>query len=463
MVKVLRNIILAFAAVGLVAFVVLVRPRDLSEGGSRTVIRIWHVWGGPMLESYQRGVEQFDETHDDIACKLLYVPNDLSNSQKFFTAVVGDCAPEVAFVDGPQVASWAERGLLLPLDDLLADQGIDAKALSEEFFPPCWRQCVYEGKVYAITYCADPNFVLFWNKELFRKAIADGDIPPGTLDPDKPPRTLEELELYNRAITKYEGRRENRRLVRIGLVPWGVYGNANSLFTWGWAFGGEFYDEKTRKVTADHPKVIEALKWMCDFAKRYPPERIAALQSSFGTAERNPFIMGRQAIQLYHLSGLDDLDKYAPNVDFGIAPIPAPAGGEVNSSWVGGWTMAIPSTVKDSQQRKAALEYILWTCASREGTAFSVRTKRNFPAWRKSNFFDEAARDPRLKVYVDILRQSRHQRPVMPAQSFLMDQLDRAVDHAIHGDMTPEEALRKATEDTQKELDRVLRRRGRGK
>ena len=56
-------------------------------------------------------------------------------------------------------------------------------------------------------------------------------------------------------LTRFEG----DRLVRIGLVPWGVYGRANSLFTWGWAFGGEFYDAAQGRVTATDPDVVRAL------------------------------------------------------------------------------------------------------------------------------------------------------------------------------------------------------------
>ena len=175
---VIRSVLLAVGAAGLLVLFLALRPRDYSEGGRRTVIRIWHVWGGPMLESYRRGVQAFEKSHPDVACRLLYVPNDLSNNQKFYTAVVGNCAPEVIFVDGPQVAEWAERGLLLDLGALLERAGYDLAKLKREFFPPCWRQCVYKGKVWAITFCADPNFCLFWNKDAFRKAIASGEVPP---------------------------------------------------------------------------------------------------------------------------------------------------------------------------------------------------------------------------------------------------------------------------------------------
>jgi multiple sugar transport system substrate-binding protein len=457
--RVIQGGLVAVAAVGAVIFMVVVRPRDLSGEGGRTVIRIWHVWGGPMLESYRRGVQTFEKATPDVACRLLYVPNDLSNNQKFYTAVVGNCAPEVIFVDGPQVAEWAERGLLADLGELMREEGIDVEKLRGEFFPPCWRQCVYKGKVWALTWCADPNFCLFWSKTAIRKALASGQVPAelaAKIDPERGPRTLAELDLYSDALTRFE----NGRLTRVGLVPWGVYGRSNSIFTWGWAFGGSFYDAENFKVTANHPRVVAALEWMCRAARKYDVRRIAALQSSFGTAERNPFITGRQVIQVYHLTGLDELRQYAPDLEYGMAPLPQPPGGEEASSWVGGWTLAIPSTLTDPAKRRAALKYILWHCATQEGTSLSVRTIRNFPGWTPSAFFDEAGRDPKLRVYVDILKKCKHQRPVMPAQAYFMNQLDRAVDRAIRGELTPKQALDQANRDTQKFLDKILARSG---
>ena len=45
----------------------------------------------------------------------------------------------------------------------------------------------------------------------------------------------------------------------------------------------------------------------------------------------------------------------------------------------------------------------------------------------------------------------------MPAQSFFMQQLDRAVDQALYKQKTPEQALRDAVKETQAELDLRLK------
>jgi multiple sugar transport system substrate-binding protein len=454
---IVRGVLVAAGAAALTAFLVLVRPADLSQEGAKTVIRIWHPWGGPTLEAYRHSAEAFEKSHPRIACELLYVPNDLANNQKFYTAVVGNCAPEVIFVDGPQVAEWAERGLLTDLGPLLKEFGRDSEKFKDEFFEPCWRQCEYKGRTWAITWCADPNFCFFWNKDAFRKAIAAGEIAPeyaGKIDPERAPATVAEMDLYNDAITKRQG----DRLVRVGIVPWGVYSRANSLFTWGWAWGGEFYDVGHFKVTANHPRIVEALEWMCSYARKYDYRSVAALQSTFGSAEQNPFIVGKQVMQLLHIGGLEELRRYAPRLECGTAPLPQPQGGEKDSSWVGGWTVAIPSTLADPARRRAAMEYILWASASPEGTHLDVRTLGGYPGWKAAPFFEEAARDPRAAAFVEILKKCKHQRPVMPAQAFYMNELDRAVDRAVRGELTPQQALDEATRNTQAFLDKILSR-----
>ncbi|MGQ9729770.1 MAG: extracellular solute-binding protein, partial [Candidatus Zipacnadales bacterium] len=88
--------------------------RELGRDG-KTVVRVWHVWGGTMAEGFRNVTASFEASHSDIDIELVFAANDLSTNQKFFTAVAAKTPPEVIFVDGPQVAPWAEWGALEPL------------------------------------------------------------------------------------------------------------------------------------------------------------------------------------------------------------------------------------------------------------------------------------------------------------------------------------------------------------
>lgn len=421
-----------------------------SDPGQRTVVTLWHPWGGEAGIDFRKLVDRYNnEIQDEVYIKSLYVPNNLSANQKFFLSVKIESPPDVIFVDGPQVAEWAERGVLQELDAYLEAAGIG----EDDYWGPCWRQNHYKGHTYALTYCADPNFAFAWNKAVFREV---------GLDPERPPRTIDELDRMSRFITKTDP--QTNAFVRIGDIPWAVYGGANTLFTWGWAWGGSFYNEETRTITAHHPRVVQALSWLVNRAREFDVysgerlvtkgvERVSGLQQSFGSGEQNPFYMGRIAMMPIHITVLRDIDKYAPDLDFGLTFLPAPDDGEFQSSWIGGWCVAVP---RHALKPADGFDFIRWMCATPEGSQLAASSTGSFPGYKVSPAYEEAERDPRKRVFLEILRETRHQRPVMPAQAYFMGELDESVDDAMRLKLEPEAALRRASERTQKELDKIF-------
>jgi multiple sugar transport system substrate-binding protein len=412
------------------------KESDRDEKG-RLILSIWHPWGGSSTARIEKILAEYERTHPDIKLRIAFTPNDLSNNQKFFTSVAASKPPDVVFVDGPQVAEWSERGALQPLDRHLQSAGIE----EADYFPPCWKQNRYRGKTYAMTFSADPNFAFAWSKKEFRSA---------GLDPDRPPQNLAELNDYAHALTKFEG----GSMKRIGLLPWAQYGNTNSLFTWGWAFGGSFYDEAAGWITANHPRVVKALEWMVSYAKKYDVTRITSLQQGFGSAALDPFYVGQIAMKCLHLSGIQDINRYAPGLEYGIGYIPAPPDGEQHSSWVGGWCMALPEGARHAD---AGWELVRWLCRDDTGTEVVGREMSLMPGYRRSPAFRALAKTPGFDQFYKILQETRHQRPVMPVQAYYMGALNRAVDASIYGKKTPRQALEDATAETQAELDVVLK------
>ena len=65
--------------------------------------------------------------------------------------------------------------------------------------------CFYRGSLYAIP-TTPATTALHWNKKLFREA---------GLDPDSPPRTIEELDAVAQRLTKREG----GKIVQVGVLP----------------------------------------------------------------------------------------------------------------------------------------------------------------------------------------------------------------------------------------------------
>jgi ABC-type glycerol-3-phosphate transport system substrate-binding protein len=417
--------------------------------GGRKTIECWYPWGSEDAAALREIVDEFERTHPRIRVKLSFAANNLTSSQKLFLAIAGGTAPDVTFVDGQQLAEWAARGALTDITEHVRKAGLSGR----DFWLPRWRESMFGGRVFALPWGADPNFGLAWNKKAFREV---------GLDPNRPPRTLAELDAYNKKLTKID---PQGRIVRMGVIPWAWYGYDNSIFSWGYAFGGEFFippaegaDTLIGRVTANHPKVVRALEWMVGYAKRYNVRKVSAFQSNFVGLANDPFYLGKVAISPMHITRLRYVKRYAPTLDYGLTFMPAPPGGEQRNSWIGGWSLAIPRGADASDE---AFEFVRWMCASPEGTLALGKKMHQFPAYRRSPYFRTIGEDPHLSVFHEIVKNSKHVRTLMPAQGYLMELLKRGVEEALYGGRDAKTILDEVTVKSQRRLEHLMRRRSR--
>lgn len=95
-------------------------------------------------------------------------------------------APDLFTTTGKDVKTYADAGLVAPLDEFLTDE------YKADFLPSAFTVNCFNGQVYAIP--DQTRFMrLYYNKDVFEKA---------GLDPNTPPTTLEELYDMAKAITE---------------------------------------------------------------------------------------------------------------------------------------------------------------------------------------------------------------------------------------------------------------------
>jgi multiple sugar transport system substrate-binding protein len=393
------------------------------------VITVWQPFDASQQGALDHLVSEFERTHPGIKVHMSFASNDLTSSQKLFLAIAGGVGPDVTFVDGQQLSEWAARGALADLTPSFDKSGLKPT----DFWTPRWQESTFRGHVYALPWGADPNFALIWNKDMFRKA---------GLDPEKPPRTIDDLDRMVDKLTVLDGQGNIKTL---GINPW-EWSGANCLFTWGYAFGGNLYSEPDAAhplgtVTADNPKVVEALEWMAKFARKYNVRKVNSFSAQVVGVGNSPFFAGKSAIRLLHVSQIKELEKYAPTMDIGYGLIPAPPGGEYPNGWIGGWSLAVP---RNREVRPEAFEFIKWVCTSPEATNIEAKEMEQFPAYRKSPAFDSIKRDPIRGVFYQILAHAKHVRTLMPVQGYYMETLGRAIDEVLFGGEPAQPALAKA-------------------
>lgn len=399
---------------------------DTAKKDGVTTITFWHENTGVGEEAINNVVDAFNKKHKDIQVKAVYTAANESQNEKLLTAVAGGNPPDVSWFDRFKVGSWAEEGSLTDLTEFAEKDGVQ----KNQYYPFAWEEASYKDRLYAMPVDTDAR-LLFYNKDAFKEA---------GLDPEKPPKTIAELESMAEKLTLKEG----KRFKQIGFIPW--Y-NQGWLYSWGWSFGGSFYDQKTNKVTANNPKVVESLQWMTEYAKKYNVEDIAGFTDSKGSGAMDPFLTGQLAMHIGGNWSISGYLKYKPDLNYGVAPIPTPSGTDF-TSWSGGMAVVIP---KGAKHPKEAWEFVKFF-GSEEGQeiyngkykTLSVIDSVN----KKLGYMDH----PIFREFIKILPNS-HNRPVIPEGELLWNELSNAVDNSIHGNGKPKDLLDAATEKVNKALN----------
>ncbi|MCW8133713.1 MAG: ABC transporter substrate-binding protein [Planctomycetota bacterium] len=297
---------------------------DLTDG-SIVHLTYWEKWNNFEGEAMQACVDAFNEhsraalnSTDPEARRRFLSPEGrriyvhlLSTTQvnqKAKLAVSGGLPPDVAGLWSRDVPVFAQYNAATPLDEFLKRDG----PAPPEYQPCYWEMCVYEGHVWALP--TSPSTVaMYWNKDLFREA---------GLDPDRPPRTLEELDAYNRKLTR---RDESGRLARMGFHPsepgWWNYG-------WGNWFGGAHATPDGRTLLLDSKEWVAAYTWLNKLAEDYGRSEMRTFKSGLGTFDspQNAFISGKVAIVLQGVWMANYIRVYKPSMQWGVAPFPGPGG-----------------------------------------------------------------------------------------------------------------------------------------
>ena len=407
-----------------------------AESHGRVEITYWARHTGHEYEADRAMAEEYNRSQDKVLVRPLPIGDNL---EKIITGIVTGTPPDVMTLSNNALTELAWQGAFQPLDKLVAERGIR----EQDYFPFCWRAGVINGHLYALPVTSD-SYLLLYNKDAFREV---------GLDPERPPRTLSELDAYADKLTK---RRPDGEIERMGFVPWIMWDHS---MMYGWMFGGEWYDEKTRRVTPTDAAILRSLEWQRTYARKYDINKIMSFQQGFGSyfSAMSPFYAGKVAMIVEGEWQVTFTKKYAPKLDWGATPMPPPPGGRIASS--GGLVMfAIPVS---SPHPEAAADYIAWYHTRvRHGTTplsdFNYAI-HNIPARRAAAAEKRFMGDPKFRPFVELLLNDQvHNDPLIPDLMLYSDEIDTSREQIIRFQKTPLEAMREVQDKTQRELDRAL-------
>jgi multiple sugar transport system substrate-binding protein len=405
--------------------------KEAAEG--QKFLNYWTGWSGFEFDALQKVVDRFNEEHDDIYVNMTTV---FGQYDKVLTAIAGGNPPDVvSAVWLHQLVGMAARDGLMPLESYTERDKIDGS----EYFSSCWDAWHYEGHLWGLAVTVNAN-VLGYRRDLFKEV---------GLDPDNPPKTIAELDEAAMALDKFD---ENGNIVRYGLMPGG-------LFWWGLVFGGTFYDEGNKKITANDPKIVEALDWMRGYAERLDITKVEAFETGFGDymSPQNAFFVGKQGLTQVGEWFISFVDKFAPGLDYDFMAAPSPPGGRADCTTFGGSVFTIPKGVAHPD---ASWEFIKFLSQPENLGEFAY-VIHNIPPKTAVANEDRFIGDPKFKKCVDLYTgPNAFGPPKTPVTDFYFTKLGEAENLVKHGEMDPEAALNRVTQEVQEELDKALERAG---
>lgn len=425
-----------------------------TEGGSAPAgetikLTYWHAWTEQWEEMTKAVCDGFNKANPGIEAHEEVIPGAELTTKLLSSIAAGSPPDMITIYSSMNIPSLVEQNALVDMAN--PDDQAQAK---DWFHPSVLEMGTYQGKVWGLSYWQQ-TACLGYNKKAFTEA---------GLDPTKPPTTLDELDAMAEKLTKMEG----DQISVIGHLP-------NNYWQWAAAFGANIYDEASRKVTANDPKMVEMFKWMASYSKKYDVTKVQAFEQGLASERAgtlDPFLAGKIAI--HEVGGawkLGDFKKYASDegFEFGILPSPNPAGMTGVSTHSYGDFTVVPSGVKNPD---ASWKFVKHT-GGLGGTLedyFTVLTwggrPINVPVTTKILDFEPfkqlVAEYPGFQEMIDMFLKGDRVMlpPKMPVGSFYEDRLNSARDKVRLLEGEPEAILAQVTEEVQKELDAYFEKQG---
>lgn len=385
---------------------------------------------GPLAKVIGEMTDQFNKAHPGIEVVPVYSGDYDPTLQKVQTAVMAGNPPDVFIVEISELHTLLAMNAIIPLDEYV--KKAEGGKYWEDFFPAFRENSVVRGKIWWIPFQRSTP-VLYWNKEAFRKA---------GLDPEKAPKSWDELREYAKKLTVREGTE---------VKQWGV------TISGGWhdwlfeAFvrqnGGWLINPEGNKANFSSREAVEALEFWVELLHR---EKVGPPHSTWASTPPD-FVAGRTAM-LYHSTGILTFLKNSAKFEFGVAFMPAK---KTYGAEVGGGNLAIARKIPKERQ-DAAWKFIEWMTSAENAAKWSIAS--GYVATRAS-----AYEIPEMKAHVEknpqylVARdQLKYASAKMMAPNYqkIREILKRQLDDAVDGRVSPKEAL----ETVQKQVVAVIAR-----
>ncbi|GAA2202938.1 ABC transporter substrate-binding protein [Streptomyces bangladeshensis] len=312
--------------------------------------------------------------------------------------------PDLLMLDNPDLQQVARTGALTPLDRY----GVDSSGYAEGIL----SAGTYQGKVYGLAPTVN-TVALFYNKDMLAEAGVSV------------PKTWDELK------------RAAAQLTRPGR--YGMAVDANATFEGTWQFLPFLWSNGGDETRLDSPQAAQALQLWVDLVESGSMSKSVLNWTQADVHDQ--FVAGRTAMMVNGPWRISELDK-AEDLHWGVAPLPVRKPGQTLVTPLGGEVWTVPQNSSEDRQRKAAR---VLACLNDSATMRALAEQYHTVPSRTAVASRYAREVPSMAAFVKSVERARARTGRLGVEwPRAATAIYTAVQAALTGERTPEEALRHA-------------------
>ena len=413
----------------------------VGPAAAQTPLRItfWHSMGGALGETVVRAfVGRFNAARRDIQVEAQYQGPYDDSINKLRASIQSPAVPAVAQVYDIGTRFMIDSKGVVPMQDFIDREKFDLSPLE----PNILAYYRVGTRLYSMPFNTS-TAILYYNKDLFKKA---------GLDANRPPQTFEEIEDYA------------KRLVSSGATRSGI-----TLAIYGWFFEqllarqGALYcdhgngrDAAATAVVFNHEEeAVRILEWWARMVKA----GVATNPGRPTAASQRAFAAGQAAMTFDSTAVLRSLLTQAGGkFDIGTGYFPKPPSAAAGGSIVGGASAWILKNRPPAEQQ-AAWEFVKFISAPPQQAAWYAGTGY-FPirrdAYREPVAQETLLKNPQFLTAISELRSSPINRATQGALLGVFPEARQRVEGAIEATVLGRKSPKQALDDAAREIDQAI-------
>jgi len=178
-----------------------------APSGEPVGITMWHIEVASNLNALQALVRRFNESQSEVKVKLAFQGNADEQMAKLIASLGGGDLPAIVYLNEHNAQRLIDSGAVMPVQEFIDRENYDLS----DFAPKVVQYYTVDDKLWAMPLASNVP-LLYYNKITFRDV---------GLDPEKPPKDIEELREVSAKMVKRDSHGNVTRTgLAINLTAW---------------------------------------------------------------------------------------------------------------------------------------------------------------------------------------------------------------------------------------------------